>query len=522
MAHSIQARNIVAALLDEEIAVDVRLIHRRDGSVDVAVVGPQKMIKLGRLARAASHWRISDVFHEVGRAARCRMSGHFDKPEAAAKVLGLATSAWWKPILANQSIPDELKEAEEPTDAQKEAGNYKKEHRRWESFDISIENARGSERSGTGPDGKTWSVEMPADYGYFRRTEGKDGDHVDCYIGDTEDAHYCYVVDQIDLGSKKFDEHKCLICFPDVETAIETYKKGFSDGKGEQRIGEITTMTVEEFKDWLHDGNTTKPVAWKKTLKESAPDELKRFVMDNPPTSDHVYNAMGEPIRKSRNLRGIRQHISRNLVRQVNIYPLPDGDGVLDIRFNNGDWFRGHWADFGVLKNALRNWRNLYGAPLLINGVPKGMLRYQNPALLEADERQQRRERAKRELMDVADRDAPFREDEKAEIVRALRVNCGKNVQVFDNRVDAQNFQAGEGNVDREEWRFTFDKKTLHYEAWVEYLQRLHSDTNIIFEGESWEHLFKSRPGESPYDFAWRVMDAAFGHNLEESQAAVA
>lgn len=70
-----------------------------------------------------------------------------------------------------------------PTEAQKEAGNYKKGHARWNGLDLSIETAKGQTRSGTGPDGNPWSVTMPADYGYFRRTEGADGDHVDFYMG---------------------------------------------------------------------------------------------------------------------------------------------------------------------------------------------------------------------------------------------------------------------------------------------------------------------------------------------------
>ena len=70
-----------------------------------------------------------------------------------------------------------------PTEAQKEAGNYRKGHVRLHGMDISIENPHGSERSGVGKDGKPWSVTMPASYGYVRRTEGADGDQVDVYVG---------------------------------------------------------------------------------------------------------------------------------------------------------------------------------------------------------------------------------------------------------------------------------------------------------------------------------------------------
>ena len=44
------------------------------------------------------------------------------------------------------------------------------------TFDITIENPKGSERSGTDANGKKWSVKMNNTYGYIRGTEGVDGD----------------------------------------------------------------------------------------------------------------------------------------------------------------------------------------------------------------------------------------------------------------------------------------------------------------------------------------------------------
>ena len=68
-----------------------------------------------------------------------------------------------------------------PTDAQKEAGNYKKGHVRIDGFDITIENPKGSERSGTDATGKKWSHARNNTYGYIRGTEGVDGDHIDVF-----------------------------------------------------------------------------------------------------------------------------------------------------------------------------------------------------------------------------------------------------------------------------------------------------------------------------------------------------
>jgi hypothetical protein len=47
-------------------------------------------------------------------------------------------------------------------------------------MDISIENKKGSTRSGTDKDGHEWHTRMNYDYGYIRGTVGKDKDHLDC------------------------------------------------------------------------------------------------------------------------------------------------------------------------------------------------------------------------------------------------------------------------------------------------------------------------------------------------------
>ena len=127
-------------------------------------------------------------------------------------------------------------------------------------LDISIENAKGSTRSGKGKNGKPWSVKMPAAYGYLRKTEGADGDHVDVYLGPHLRSDKVFVVNQRDADSKKFDEHKILIGFGSETQAHLCYLRGFSDGRGRERLGSMKEMTVEQFKDWLKNGDTSAPV----------------------------------------------------------------------------------------------------------------------------------------------------------------------------------------------------------------------------------------------------------------------
>lgn len=149
-----------------------------------------------------------------------------------------------------------------PTEAQKQAGNYAKDHVRIHGLDIAIENAKGAERKGVDRDGKPWSVKMPAHYGYIKGTVGKDKDHVDVYLGPHKLAPKVFVVDQIDADSRLFDEHKAFIGFASKMQAINTYHKAFSDGRAGERFGHITEMTVDEFKRWLASGDTTKPLRY--------------------------------------------------------------------------------------------------------------------------------------------------------------------------------------------------------------------------------------------------------------------
>ena len=73
---------------------------------------------------------------------------------------------------------------ENPTEGQKRVGNYQKVHLNIDGFRISIENPKGSVRSGTSTDGTKWSNTMACDYGDIRGTESVDGDPVDIYLSD--------------------------------------------------------------------------------------------------------------------------------------------------------------------------------------------------------------------------------------------------------------------------------------------------------------------------------------------------
>lgn len=166
------------------------------------------------------------------------------------------------------------------SDAQKEAGNYKKKHITFHGLNIAIENKKGSVRSGTSENGDDWSVTMPADYGYIKKTIGSDGDHVDVYVGPKKNKNCAiFIIDQVHTHNKKFDEHKIMIGFDSKKDAEKTYDKAFDDGKGPQRRKHISTVSLDELKDWLNNKNTKKP--FHKDLKESREKRYNHYWDDN-------------------------------------------------------------------------------------------------------------------------------------------------------------------------------------------------------------------------------------------------
>ncbi len=115
-------------------------------------------------------------------------------------------------------------------------------------MDISIENKKGSYRSGVDKDGHKWKVLMHYDYGYIRGTVGVDKDHVDAYVGPDKNATKVYVIHQNDPVTHKYDEDKCMLCFSSAADAKAAYMKQY-DRPG--FYGSMTTMTIDQFKSFV-------------------------------------------------------------------------------------------------------------------------------------------------------------------------------------------------------------------------------------------------------------------------------
>lgn len=143
-----------------------------------------------------------------------------------------------------------------PSDAQKESGNYKKGHIKFGGYDYTIENPKGSTRSGKDADGKEWKVTMHDTYGYIRGKFGKDGDHLDMFINDKADLDNwngdVFVVDQVNPDGS-FDEHKVMYGYDSMDDAEKAYLANYS--KGWQGLGNITGASKAEFDKWLDTSN---------------------------------------------------------------------------------------------------------------------------------------------------------------------------------------------------------------------------------------------------------------------------
>lgn len=168
-----------------------------------------------------------------------------------------------------QTIDEKIAKAEEetdvnPTEGQKEAGNYKKGHVRIDGYDITIEQPKGSVRRGTDADGKQWEQTMNNTYGYIRGTEGVDGDHIDIFLSDNPTEGNVYVVDQVNPDGS-FDEHKVMYGFNSADEARNAYLSNYEEGW--QGLGTITEVSKDEFKKWVNSSKRkTKPFAEYKSV----------------------------------------------------------------------------------------------------------------------------------------------------------------------------------------------------------------------------------------------------------------
>lgn len=173
----------------------------------------------------------------------------------------------------------------DPTEAQKEAGNYKKGHVQVGTFDITIEQPQGSVRKGTDADGKQWESKMNNTYGYIRGAVGVDGDHIDVFLSNDIDGwngRKVYVVDQYNPDGS-FDEHKVMLGFNDQDEAKGDYLANYEQGWENDRRIDITGVNLEDFEKWIESSKRkTKPFGeYSSVKKEQVGTSFDDFVRDS-------------------------------------------------------------------------------------------------------------------------------------------------------------------------------------------------------------------------------------------------
>lgn len=116
-------------------------------------------------------------------------------------------------------------------------------------FPLSIENKKGQYRNWTDSDGNQGKTMMKYDYGYIKGTEGKDGDHVDCFVGPNEECNEVYIVHQVVPDTGKYDEDKVMLGFMNENEAKQAYLDHYDDPRF---FGSISTMKMDKFKDRVY------------------------------------------------------------------------------------------------------------------------------------------------------------------------------------------------------------------------------------------------------------------------------
>lgn len=153
---------------------------------------------------------------------------------------------------AHQAATSPKNDLPQPTEAQKDAGNYQKGHVRISGIDISIENPAGSKRR------PEWPT-MKSHYGYIRGTIGRDKDHVDVFVKPGTRLDWTgpvFVVDQI-APKGRFDEHKVVMGAASMEDAKKLYSENYTVG---WKVGPVTQMTLPQFQAWTQSKFTKRPV----------------------------------------------------------------------------------------------------------------------------------------------------------------------------------------------------------------------------------------------------------------------
>jgi putative uncharacterized protein (fragment) len=206
------------------------------------------------------------------------VDNYLEKPASGEDLFAMAERVAEEDKAKRTRKKEEAKVDTNPTEAQKEAGNYKKGHIKVDGFNVTIEQPKGSVRRGKDANGKEWETEMHNTYGYIRGTESVDGDHIDIFLSDNPTEGNVFVIDQVNKDGS-FDEHKVMYGFSDMESARKAYLSNYEEGW--QGLGNITEVSKEEFKKWIDSSKRkTKPFAEYSSVKTEGDVNVQHPIED--------------------------------------------------------------------------------------------------------------------------------------------------------------------------------------------------------------------------------------------------
>lgn len=219
---------------------------------------------------------------------------------------------------ANEAATSPNNNIPQPTQAQKEAGNYKKGKINLHGLNISIENPKGSVRSGVNKAGKKWENTLQHHYGYIRGTKSNDGEQVDVFIGDKPESQSVYVINQNDPETGKFDEHKAILGVTSKQDAIDAYHANYE--KGWQGMGSIAEMSIDEFKEKISNGAITQPI---KSRGEKT--KAKTQIEPEPLKTDDEHTELYKQVINKRNVGEMVAEIRKKIAALENLKECVNG-----------------------------------------------------------------------------------------------------------------------------------------------------------------------------------------------------
>lgn len=111
-----------------------------------------------------------------------------------------------------------------------------------------------------------------------------DSEQCDCFIGPNLESEIVFIVDQMKPPTfTQWDEHKVIIGAANEKKAREIYLRNYEPGWG--GLGNITPMTLDQFKAWLDHGDTGSRVAEQvsRYSRAAAPGQHGLFKEDEHP-----------------------------------------------------------------------------------------------------------------------------------------------------------------------------------------------------------------------------------------------